>query len=336
MPVETIKQPRPLEPGAPPTPTPTPTPKKPTTTTPSTSTYDDLRKRLDPDYVPEGAEDDKPPTPSSKVNLIQDYAKLFADISGLPIESVETFLMGQPDLVASLYSNWDITSKDVMTKLAKLRLELEQLGALGTNLGAKAGSLTQSVTTRTLSPGEAESIFKLELEWQKAQKQAPLEAAKLLGQGYTPENFRGQYMPGMEPGGIYSQALPGMDANMFKYQPTPPGALAGLTKMFQPDMNESMLMAQMAMQQALKSGISSTSNTTSTTTPMGGPTQGLPPAQLNPMIQAWMQSQQPAPQPQQWPEVLGPSVPPGLGAPSAPQPQPNILQRLFGGQFGGR
>ena len=241
-------------------------------------------------------EDVKPVTTAGKINITQDFAKLLADTRGGGPEATAfalSFLGENPDLTSQLYTNYDIASAEGTDKFTKMMLELERIAPMGQKLGNKSTTLSNSVTTRTLSPSEAESIFNLELKFQQLAKQAPLEAAKFLAPGFTPELFRGSHMPGFEEGGVYRNALPGMNPKMFEYQPTPPGAIDTIARMFTPDENESMQMARMAMQNALKTGISSTSTTSgsSTTTGSGGGggMQGMSP---NALVQAWMAMQQ--------------------------------------------
>lgn len=276
-----------------------------------------------------------------RINIRQDYAKYISDIYGVDLAIAETFLRNNPDILASLITNFDLADNEAQTRFAKLLLEMENQGVLGQNLGQKAGTLTQSITTRTLSPSEAEAIFKLELEWQKQEKTAPLQAAaalKSLGPGFVPQSFAGSSLPGFEEGGAYRNLLPGVNPEMFKYQPTAPGTVASLARMFVPDQNEAMLMARMAMQKALQSGISSTSTTNTTSTPLGGGTTAPTSLQQAAAAQGILGQTPsltapiPAP-PQQWPEILGPPIPPGIAPQPQPQ-QPNLLQQLWQRLFG--
>lgn len=327
MPVSVSKTPRPLEATAPPPPGISP----------------DVQAIID--AVTGGAAQkstDAEVTAQRKLNIRQDYAKYIADIYGVDLSIAETFLRSNPSILASLITNFDLADDEAQTRLTKLLLEMENQGVLGQNLGQKLGTLTNSITTRTLSPGEAEAIFNLELEWQKQEKTAPLQAAQALqklGPGFVPQSFAGSSMPGFEEGGAYRNLLPGMNPEMFKYQPTAPGAVASLAQMFKPTQNEAMQMARMAMANALKTGIGSTSTTQSTSTPMGG---GLrPPTSLQQAASAQgilgqnPQLTGPIPQPQQFPQTLGPPIPPGM-APQPQAPQPNMLQQLWQRLFGGR
>ena len=279
----------------------------------------------------DGGDKVKPLTIQNKINIYQDYAKVLADTRGggpQAMAAALSFLENNPELSSALYSNYDIAAPEGMEKFSKAMLDLERMGALGTNLGGKASSLSQSVTTRTLSPSEAESIFNLELKFQQLTKQAPLEAAKFLAPGYVPESFAGSNMPGFEEGGIYRKLLPGMNPDMFKYQPTDPNAVNTIAKMFQPDENEAMQMARMAMENALRTGISSTS-TTNTTSSGGGGGAATPP-NMNALMSAYFGSGTGTPyQPfaQQAPGSFGPPIPPGMGAPDPMSMMPSLGQQ---------
>jgi hypothetical protein len=125
-----------------------------------------------------------------------------------------------------------------------------------------------------LTPGEAKSIFDMELAFNKVKQQAPVEAAKFFAPAFVPQSFGGQSMPGMEPGGVYAKNLPPGMADMFKYQPTSPGAMQGLMQAFTPNEDEMMQMARAAMQKALQTGVGSTdvTNTASQSNTVGGST----------------------------------------------------------------
>jgi hypothetical protein len=242
-----------------------------------------------------------------QLNLRQDYAKYISDIYGVDPAVAETFLRNNPELLAGLITNFDLSDQQAQSRFVKLLLEMEQKGELGSNLGAKAGSLTTSISSgsssrttsstssrRDVTPSEAESIFKLELEWQKQQKQAPLEAGKFIqsmGPGaYVPPEMAGKMMPGMEPGGPYSSALPGMDTEMFRYKGTP--GVEALTSMFQMDETGMMGLARQIMQNAMLNGVMSGSTTNSNTIGSGSTNQSMTqpmgggPPPLSPLQQA--------------------------------------------------
>lgn len=281
----------------------------------------------------------KPPTTSQKTTILQNFVKILTDLyPNLDPSFATNFLSQNPDLVSQLYSNFDVTSNEGLERFSKILLDLEKEGLLGTNLGSKAGTLTtsstssSSTTVRTLSPSEAESIFNLELKFGQAMKQAPLEAAKFIGKNYVPEEWRGLHMPGFEEGGVYRNLLPGVDPKMFAYKPT--GNINALADLFRPTENLSMQLARQAMQRMLETGISSTSTTSggSTTSsmsqPMGGPAG--PPASANALLSAYYAANPnarfSAPLPMEAPMAPEAAMP----LPSAPPPQTNMLQNIWG------
>ena len=233
-------------------------------------------------------------TSQRHLNLAQDYAKTLAAMNGVPEEVALAFLMQQPDLLASLNANFPAHSDEAQVKFQKMLAELSEIGTIGTKLGSKASTLSQSVTTRTLSPNEAESIFNLELKWQETQKQAPLEALKVLAPYAMPSGLAGQPLPGWGEGGGYASKYP-QYAGAMKINPLSPETISAVEGMFRPSENEAMQMARQALMRALQTGISGTSTTSTSSNTVSGPVSGATPSAAA-LIQQWLASQQQPPQ----------------------------------------
>lgn len=273
----------------------------------------------------------KPPaeevTSQRHLNLAQDYAKTLASAYDVPEQVALAFLLQQPELLASLNANFATGSDEAQNKFQKMLFALSESGTLGTKLGQKASTLSQSVTTRTLSPNEAESIFNLELKWQETQKQAPLKALEVLAPYAMPSELAGQPRPGWGEGGGYASKYP-QYAGAMKINPLSPETISAVEGMFRPSENEAMQMARQALMRALQTGISGTSTTsTSSTTQQAAPTAGPSAAAL---IQQWLASQQ---GPQQQPLQFAPETGQGEyaaepGSYQSPQ-QPSWLQQAW-------
>ena len=275
----------------------------------------------------------KPPaeevTSQRHLNLAQDYAKTLAAMNGVPEEVALAFLMQQPDLLASLNANFPAHSDEAQVKFQKMLAELSEIGTIGTKLGSKASTLSQSVTTRTLSPSEAESIFNLELKWQQTQKQAPLEALKVLAPYAMPSGLAGQPLPGWGEGGGYASKYP-QYAGAMKINPLSPETISAVEGMFRPSENEAMQMARQALMRALQTGISGTSTTSTSSNTVSGPVSGGAAPSAAALIQQWLASQQ---GPQQQPPQFAPETGQGEYAaePGSYQPpqQPSWLQQAW-------